>query len=259
LPFGTYRLSPGDQLFHFAPINTIDRGLYFDGDSGHVKISGIILNSNFSVHFWAYFFSFQGDLVAIESETPSTDNEEQAMTCSCGGSQDNAEEAEVGVNWNGGANVVSASGELPIRQWVDFNLIVKYNLADQSTDITFCLGEFTLELTATGNPFHHKKDTDIKFCAGCDAFVLNFKLFNQPIPKSEVEGLRFDFEFPFEQPVCTIGQFFFGDRCSDCEGCSVCSDSATNCVDACFDSECASCDDSSEGSACHDCGLNGRA
>jgi hypothetical protein len=130
LPFGTYRLSLGDQLFHLAPINTLDRGLYFDGDSGHVKISGINLNTSFTVHFWAYFFSFQGDIVAIESETPSTENEEQTMTCSCGSSSSSTEEdPEIGVNWNGDANLVSASGKLPIKQWVDFNLIFSFNLA----------------------------------------------------------------------------------------------------------------------------------
>jgi hypothetical protein len=106
-----------------------------------VKISGIILNSNFSVHFWAYFFSFQGDLVAIESETPSTDNEEQAMTCSFGGSQDNAKEAEVGVNWNGGANVVSASGELPITQWFSFYLtIIIEDKIGGTVKIEICIG-----------------------------------------------------------------------------------------------------------------------
>jgi hypothetical protein len=75
LPFGTFKLSPGDQLFDFAPINTIDRGLYFDGDSGHVKISGIILNTNFSVHYWVYFCSFTGDILEVESETPTTEDE----------------------------------------------------------------------------------------------------------------------------------------------------------------------------------------
>jgi hypothetical protein len=52
------------------------------------------------------------------------------MTYSCGSSQENTEEPEVGVNYDGGANVVSASGKLPIRQWVDFNLLAKFNLAD---------------------------------------------------------------------------------------------------------------------------------
>jgi hypothetical protein len=205
LPFGTYRLSPGDQLLHRAPVNTLDRGLFFNGNSGHVKIQGIILNTDFTVHFWVYLFEFTGDLLEIESETPTTDGGDSTMTCSCGGSTDNAEDPEVGINYNGDSNVVSASGKLPIRQWADFNLIAKFNLANQTTDISFCIGEFTLELTAAGNPFHHKKDTDIRFGSGIHAFVLNFKLFNQPIPKTDIEGLRFELEFPFERPVCTIG------------------------------------------------------
>jgi hypothetical protein len=36
LPFGLYRLEPGHIEGHLAPSNTIDRGIYFDGNSGHV-------------------------------------------------------------------------------------------------------------------------------------------------------------------------------------------------------------------------------
>jgi hypothetical protein len=58
LPFGLFRLALGDQLLHLAPVNTLTRGLYFDGDSGHVKISGLVLNTSFSLHYWVYYFSF---------------------------------------------------------------------------------------------------------------------------------------------------------------------------------------------------------
>jgi hypothetical protein len=135
LPFGLYRLQPGYELGHHAPINTFDRGLFFDRNTGHVKISGIILNTNFSVHYWAYLFEFTGELLEVEAETPSTEDEEQTMTYSCGSSQDNTEEPEMGVSWNNGANNVSASGKLPLLQWVDLNLVAKYNDADSTMDI----------------------------------------------------------------------------------------------------------------------------
>jgi hypothetical protein len=129
LPFGTYKLTVGDQLFHKAPINTFDRGLFFDGNSGHVKIQGIVLNTSFTVHYWVYFFDFTGTLIELESETPTIGGEDQTMTYSCGSTTENTEEAEIGVTWDSGVNAVSASGKLPIRQWVDFNLITKFNLA----------------------------------------------------------------------------------------------------------------------------------
>jgi hypothetical protein len=53
-------------------------------------------------------------------------------------------------------------------------MIAKWNEVDSTMDISFYIGEFTLEITVFGNPFHHKKDTDITFCKGCHAFVLNF-------------------------------------------------------------------------------------
>jgi hypothetical protein len=65
LPFGRFRLSPGDELFHNGPLNTITRGLFFDGNSGHVKIKNIVLNTNFSIHSWVYFFNFGGNLLDI--------------------------------------------------------------------------------------------------------------------------------------------------------------------------------------------------
>jgi hypothetical protein len=103
-------------------------------------------------------------------------------------------------------------------------------------------------------------NSDIKFCAGCHAYVLNFKLFNQPIPKTDIEGFRFEPNFPFnlERPVCTLGEFFFGDSCSDCpEGCNICSDANTCLPELCFDPLCSSCDDTSEGSTCNVCGDDG--
>ena len=104
LPFGLYRLSFGDSLFDLRPVNTITRGVFFNGLSGHINISGIVLNTNFSAHFWAYFFSFQGDLLSVESETPTTADEEQVMTYTCGESESNAAEAYVGCNYNGETN-----------------------------------------------------------------------------------------------------------------------------------------------------------
>jgi len=83
-PFGLYRLMAGFDFNATRPINTITRGLFFDGGSGYVNLSGIVLNSKFSAHFWAYFITFQGDLFSVEVETPSTANEEQIMTTTCG-------------------------------------------------------------------------------------------------------------------------------------------------------------------------------
>jgi len=84
LPFGLYNLVPGFDIGHLAPQSTLDRGLFFNGKSGHVKISGIILNSKFTVHFWAYFFEFAGDLLKVDAETPTTAGEDQEMTYTCG-------------------------------------------------------------------------------------------------------------------------------------------------------------------------------
>jgi hypothetical protein len=205
LPFGIYRLQPGDVFGHFAPINTLDRGLYFDGDSGHLKISGLVLNTNFSLHSWMYFFSFQGQILAIEAEAPTTEEDEQTMTCSCGESSSTTEEADIGINWNGGLSNVSASGKLVLRRWVDVNFITRWNDIDASMDIAFHIGEFQLDISIAGNPFHHKRDTDITFGKNMHAFVLNAKFFNQAIPKADIEGLRFSFDFDFDRPVCLIG------------------------------------------------------
>ena len=57
LPFGWYHLEPG-VLGGLAPTNSIDRGLYFDGGDGFVRISDIVLNSSFSLHYWVYFCEF---------------------------------------------------------------------------------------------------------------------------------------------------------------------------------------------------------
>ena len=102
-PFGLYRLA-SDSLFDLRPFNTITRGVFFNENSGHIKISGIVLNTNFSAHFWARFLSFQGDLLSVEAETPTTNEEEQVMTYTCGESASNAEEADVGCNYNNEAN-----------------------------------------------------------------------------------------------------------------------------------------------------------
>jgi hypothetical protein len=103
LPFGKFWLSPGDQLFHKAPINTITRGLWFDGNSGHVTIKNILLNTNFSLHSWVFFQHFGGNILEVETETPTTENEEQTLTYSCGESASNTEEADMGVTYNGGS------------------------------------------------------------------------------------------------------------------------------------------------------------
>jgi len=86
-------------------------------------------------------------------------------------------------------------------------MVAKFNNIDATMDITFCIGEFTMELTIAGNPFHQKKDSDITFCKNCHAYVLNFKLFNKNIPKIDIEGLRLnpDFSFDFSLPTCIIG------------------------------------------------------
>jgi hypothetical protein len=124
LPFGVYNLEPGWNLGDLAPLNTIDRGLFFDGNTGHVKISGIILNTNFSVHFWIYFCEFTGEIIEVENETPTTDGEEQNLSCKCSGSTENADEADLGVDYNGGETTVESSGSLTLKQWVDLNLII---------------------------------------------------------------------------------------------------------------------------------------
>jgi len=178
LPFGLYRLET-DNIFDLRPFNTITRGVYFNGLSGHIKISGIILNTNFSVHFWVYFFDFKGDLLKVEAETPTTNDEEQEMTYTCGGSPSNENEADVGCNYNGGdTQTASTEGNVQLESWVDFNMIAKFNDVDSTMDITFNIGGFNLDITIAGNPFHMKPDTDIIFCKECHAFVLNFKLFN---------------------------------------------------------------------------------
>merc|ERR1712045_6472 len=170
---GTYHLEPGFTLGDLAPQNTIDRGLFFDGNTGHVRISGIILNTNFSVHYWVYFCTFTGDLLRVESETPTQDDpetvevepeEEQEIVYGCGQSQApeaTEEEAEVSVEYNNEETTSTTSGNLELKKWVDLNLISRYHEADGTTDITFHIGEFQLEFTVAGNPFHHKKDTDI--------------------------------------------------------------------------------------------------
>jgi hypothetical protein len=129
------------------------------------------------------------------------------MTCSCGASGSNDEEADVGVNWNGSTSEVSASGKLHLRRWVDLNFIAKWNDADASMEIDFHIGEFELNIIMPGNPFHQKNNTDIIFGKNIHAFVLNIKIFNQNIPRIDLEGLRFEpsFDFDFSLPVCNIG------------------------------------------------------
>lgn len=125
LPFGVYHLMKG-ALLDAPPINTITRGLFFDGGDGHVKISGIILNTNFQVHYWAYFFSFKGELLSVESETPDTNEAEQTCTYTCGESSDNANEADVGCNYNNEETTSTTSGNLQLNKWIDLNLVAKW-------------------------------------------------------------------------------------------------------------------------------------
>jgi len=139
-------------------------------------------------------------------------------------------------------------------------MIAEFNSGDSTMDITFHIGDFSLEITVPGNPFHHKNNSDITFCKGCHAFILNFTLFNKTLPSLLIEGLRFpdwpDFDFDFNLPVCLFGQFFDSGRCTDCDGCMVCQDTPTNCLDFCFDPLCGTCDDANEGS-CLDCSFGG--
>jgi hypothetical protein len=158
-------------------------------------------------------------LLEVPSETPTTETatepeEEQEIVYTCGQSQApdaTEDEAEVGVEYNNEETTSTTSGNLELKKWVDLNLISRYHEVDGTMDITFHIGEFQLEFTVAGNPFHHKKDTDIIFCPGCHAFVLNFKLFNQPIQLPDIEGLRFDppqfggLPFDFNKPICAIG------------------------------------------------------
>jgi len=258
LPFGTFHLEAGLDFGNAAPQNTIDRGLFFDGGSGFVKINGIILNTNFSVHFWVYFFEFNGDLLAVESETPTTNDEEQVLTYTCGESPSKAEEADVGCNYNGEETKSETEGNVQLESWIDFNMIAKWNEIDSTMDITFHIGEFTLEITKFGNPFHQKKDTGITFCKGCHAFVLNFSLFNQVIQLPQLEGLRLqpEFSFDFSLPTCPIRSFLFGGSCEPClDICGSCSGSADNCILGCADKECSLC--SGLGLLdCVDCGIH---
>jgi hypothetical protein len=86
-------------------------------------------------------------------------------------------------------------------------LIAKWISVDGTMDIDFHIGDFQLDITVAGNPFHQKNGTDIIFGKGLHAFVLNIKLFNQAITRPEIEINRFEPSFPFDfnLPVCTIG------------------------------------------------------
>jgi hypothetical protein len=55
-------------------------------------------------------------------------------------------------------------------------------------DIDFHIGDFQLDITVAGNPFHQKNGTDIIFGKGLHAFVLNIKLFNQAITRPEIDN-----------------------------------------------------------------------
>ena len=262
LPFGWYRLT-SDSLFDLRPFNTITRGIWFDGDSGHLKITGIVLNTNFSIHNWVYFMSFKGTLLEVESETPTTADADQTLSYTCGESASNANEADIGCGYNKEETTSSTSGsDLELNKWVDLNIVAKWFDASKTMDIKFYIGEFELDFSMNGNPFHHKNNSDIIFCKNCNAFVLNFKIFNQNLPKIEVDGLRWnlDFDFDFNLDVCAIGSFLFGGSCTPCvDGCDVCEGSADNCQTGCYDVECSSCDNSSQDSPCHDCSGNGLA
>ena len=117
----------------------------------------------------------------------------------------NPDAPDISVNWNGVANTLNAA-QLFKNRWVDLNWISRY-MNDASMDITLHVGAFEYAFSMAGNPFHHDHDADIIFCRGCNAFILNAKLFNQNIPRADIEGLRFDldFEFDFNLPVCNIG------------------------------------------------------
>ena len=127
-------------------------------------------------------------------------------------------------------------------------------------DISFYIGDFALEFTIDGNPFHGKLDSDITFCKGCHAFVLNFKIFNKilGLPEIQLPGLRLpDFDFDFNLPVCPIRSFLFDGDCEPClDICGSCTGAADNCLDlGCADKDCTLC--SGLGLLdCLDCGIH---
>jgi len=131
LPFGVFNLVPGYNFGEAAPANTIDRGLYFDGGSGHVNISGIILNTNFCIHGWIYFITFQGQLLEVETETPTTENtDDNIVACTCGESNTDPSSCDLGATYDGNAPETTTSGNLELNKWFDFNLLAKYNDAE---------------------------------------------------------------------------------------------------------------------------------
>jgi hypothetical protein len=52
------------------------------------------------------------------------------MTYTCGESESNTDEPDMGCTYNDSENEVSAAGKLPLKQWVDLNLIAQFNLID---------------------------------------------------------------------------------------------------------------------------------
>jgi hypothetical protein len=165
------------------------------------------------------------------------------------------------VNWN----QVDASQEvsgLSLNRWVDLNWTSRFMEGNGTMDFKFFANGLSYDFSIAGNPFHHSNNSDIIFGRDIHAFVLNAKLFNQNLPKADIEGLQFDidFEFDFNLPVCLVGQFLSNGACAPCHSsCEVCEGTADNCAGTCFDLECSSCDNSSEGSPCHDCSGNGKA
>jgi hypothetical protein len=141
------------------------------------------------------------------------------------------------------------------------NLLACWNAEDGTMDITFHMGEFSLEITKPGNPFHQRPNTDITIGKNLHGYILNFKLFNQVIQLPDIEGLRLpDFNFDFNLPVCPIRSFFFDGACTPCrDGCDVCTDDADCADDGCADPECANCDSFLPNAACNDCSGNGLA
>ena len=64
--------------------------------------------------------------MSVESETPDTNDNDQTMTYTCGESSSNADEADVGCNYNGETNTAETSGNLTLNRWVDINFIAKW-------------------------------------------------------------------------------------------------------------------------------------
>jgi hypothetical protein len=79
---GTYTLKEGENG-EVAPVNTGDRGIYFESGGGSVEITDVTLSSSFSMSTWISMTSFEGEMLNMESETETTSGESQDMVFTC--------------------------------------------------------------------------------------------------------------------------------------------------------------------------------